>query len=181
MILSLVLLLGCAVWVLGELATLATGGIGTVWGSIAATGMSLSAIGVFALKDLPGMGKPGRVGIVLSAFGAFSFAMVLIILLSSGALDAMAEGAIGYGDVVYTPFYILALVFTVCGLAAFALHFRAAPEAGPADFVVPALLAVGFAAELVLADLPAFHEILSAGFALYLAWLGGKRLKALAA
>ncbi|RDE09668.1 hypothetical protein [Pelagibacterium lacus] len=171
MILALVLIAGTLLWAGGEIAMLAAGGIMPTPGWIATLGLYVAGAGCFALKDLPAVARPGRVGIVLVAFGAISFATVMTIVLTSGLLGAMAEGAVGHAQMVYTPFYLLALVFMVAGLVALALHFRAAP--GPQGaFWGAALLAVLTLARLVFASLPLYHEAVSALVALYLLWLG---------
>ena len=176
MILAVILLLGCALWALGEAIMLTGGQITVLGGTIATIGMTLAGASVWTLKDLPGMARPGRVGIALSAFGAFCFAMVMIIVLTSGVLGAIAEGAVEHSDIVFTPFYLLALVFIVAGMSAFALHFKNAPGAPAIAALVPAGLAIGHFLRLFAADVPAYHETLSVGLALYLGWLGVRRI-----
>ncbi len=176
MILAAILLAGCALWALGEAIMLTGAQITVVGGSVATVGMVLAGCGIWTLKDLPGMVKPGRVGIVLSAFGAFSFAMVMIIVLTSGVVGAMAEGTVGHADIVFTPFYLLALAFVVAGLLAFAIHFSKAPGAPATAALVPGALAVGHTARIFVPDLAVYHETLSIALALYLGWLGVRRV-----
>lgn len=176
MILAAILLFGCALWALGEAIMLTGGQIAVIGGSVATLGMALAGAGIWTLKDLPGMAKPGRVGIVLNAFGAFCFSMVMIIVLTSGVLGALAEGQITHADIVFTPFYLLALVFVVAGLVAFAIHFRKAPGAPVTAALAPAALAVGHFVRLFVPDLVAYHETLSIALALYLGWLGVHRV-----
>lgn len=176
MIVAAILLSGCVLWALGEAIMLTSGEITVVGGTIAAVGMALTGCGVWTLKDLPGMVRPGRVGIALSAFGAFSFAMVMIIVLTSGVLGEMRSGGVSYADIVFTPFYLLALLFVIAGLVAFALHFSKAPGAPLSAALVPAGLAVGQAGRLLVADLAVYHETLAIGLALYLGWLGVRRV-----
>ncbi|WP_421953022.1 hypothetical protein [Pelagibacterium sp.] len=176
MILAVFLLVGCALWALGEAIMLTGDQITVVGGTIATVGMTLAGASIWTLKDLPGMARPGRVGIVLSAFGAFSFAMVMIIVLTSGVLGAMAEGAVRHADIVFTPFYLLALAFIVVGMSAFAIHFKTAPGAGAVAALVPAGLAAGHLIRVFIADVPAYHETLSVALALYLGWLGVRRI-----
>lgn len=133
MILNLVLLLGAVLWIAGEAMGFVAGGIGVADGWIACLGMTLAGAAIWCLKDLPDMGKPGRVGIVLVAFGCFVFAMGNIIMLTSGTLGELAAdpaaleaGGTSYMAVVFTPLYFLGLVFVVSGLFAFALHFSRA-------------------------------------------------------
>lgn len=176
MIVAAILLIGCALWALGEAIMLSSGQITVAGGTVATLGMVLAGCGVWTLKDLPGMARPGRVGIVLSAFGAFSFAMVMIIVLTSGVLGAMSAGTVGHADIVFTPFYLLALLFVVAGLIAFALHFSKAPGAPAIAALVPAGLAVGHFLRLFVADLAVYHETLAIALALYLGWLGVRRV-----
>lgn len=177
MILGLILLAGCALWAAGEAVMLAGGAISVGAGWTVTLGMTLAGSGIWALKDLPAMVKPGRVGIALSAFGAFSFAMVFIIILTGGVLGAMAQGEVRHAQMVFTPFYLLALAFVVSGLLAFALHFRRAPGAHLILAAIPAALALGHVLRLFLADVPAYHEALSMLLALYLGALGIARLR----
>lgn len=176
MIVAAILLFGCALWALGEAVMLTSGEITNLGGTLATMGMVAAGCGVWTLKDLPGMARPGRVGIALSAFGAFCFAMVMIIVLTSGVLGQMAAGAIGYADIVFTPFYLLALLFAVGGLIAFAIHFSKAPGAPLTATVVPAALGLGHCARLFAADFPVYHQTLSIALALYLGWLGVRRI-----
>ncbi|AEQ53231.1 hypothetical protein [Pelagibacterium halotolerans] len=176
MILAVILLVGCALWALGEAIMLTGDQITVLGGTIATIGMTLAGAGIWTLKDLPGMARSGRVGIALSAFGAFSFAMVMIIVLTSGVLGALADGAVHHADIVFTPFYLLALVFVVAGMTAFAIHFRSAPGAPAVAALVPAGLAAGHLVRLFAADVPAYHETLSVALALYLGWLGVRRV-----
>ena len=176
MIVAAILLAGCALWALGEAIMLTSGGITVTGGTLATLGMALAGCGIWTLKDLPGMARPGRVGIVLSAFGAFSFAMVMVIVLTSGVLAEMEADTIRYADIVYTPFFLLALVFIFAGLVAFAIHFSKAPGAPASAALVPAGLAVGQMARLAFADLAAYHETLAIALALYLGWLGVRRV-----
>jgi hypothetical protein len=176
MILAAILLLGCALWALGEAIMLASDQITVLGGTIVTVGMVLAGCSIWTLKDLPGMARPGRVGIVLSAFGAFSFAMVMIIVLTSGVLGAMADGAVRHADIVFTPFYLLALMFVVAGMTAFAIHFKNAPGVSVVAALVPAGLAAGHLIGLFAADMPAYHETLSVALALYLGWLGVRRV-----
>ncbi|WP_417579198.1 hypothetical protein [Pelagibacterium sp.] len=176
MILAALLLLGSALWALGEAIMLTGDQITVLGGTIATIGMTLAGASIWTLKDLPGMARPGRVGIALSAFGAFSFAMVVIIVLTSGVLGAMANGTIRHADIVFTPFYLLALVFVVAGMTAFAIHFKNAPGAPLVAALVPAGLAMGHVIGLFAADVPAYHETLSVALALYLGWLGVRRV-----
>lgn len=176
MILAVTLLFGCVLWALGEAAMLTGGQVTVLSGTMVTVGMVLVGCGIWTLKDLPGMVKPGRVGIVLNAFGVFSFAMVMIIVLSSGVLYELQLGTVTFGDIVFTPFYLLALAFVIAGLVAFAIHFRVAPGAPLTAALVPAALAVGHAARLFTPDLVAYHETLSIALALYLGWLGVRRI-----
>lgn len=132
MILTLLLALAAILWIVGEAMGYMAGGIGVTDGWIACLGMTLAGISIWCLKDLPGMGRPGRVGIVLVAFGCFVFAMGNIIMLTSGTLGELAvtpadleAGKTSYMAVVFTPLYVLGLIFLVAGLFAFGLHFQA--------------------------------------------------------
>ena len=100
----------------------------------------------------------------------------MIIVLTSGVLGAMADGTVRHADIVFTPFYLLALVFIVAGMSAFAIHFKAAPGAPAVAALVPAGLAAGHLMRLFAADMPAYHETLSVALALYLGWLGVRRI-----
>lgn len=171
MILALVLVVGCTLWAAGEAAMLLAGTIAVLPGWIATLGMYVAGGGLFALKDLPAMGRPGRVGIVLAAFGAFSFATVMTIVLTSGVLGAMAEGTLRHAEMVYTPFYLLAWAFTVAGLVGLAVHFRPL-EGWRRAFWGAGLLAFFSLLRVILADLPYYHELVSAAVALYFAALG---------
>ncbi|WP_127143696.1 hypothetical protein [Pelagibacterium montanilacus] len=131
-----VLLAGAAGWIGARALALLAGGMTPTSETLGAIALALVAIGIFALRQVPGMARAGRVGIVMIAFAAISFSMVAIITLTAGVLGAIDRGEIGYGDIVLTPFYVLALVFMVAGLAGFALHYRANG---------PTWLGVGFA------------------------------------
>ncbi len=176
MILSALLLAGCLLWALGELILLVSGQITVLGGTIATLGLMSVSAGIFALKDLPGMQKPGRVGIVLTAFGALSFAMVMIIILTSGVLGAMAQGAVRHADMVFTPFYLLALAFLVSGLVALAIHFRSRPD-GRLWAALASGLAIVHLARLFGADAAALHEVAGFALAFYLGALGVKTLR----
>lgn len=130
MVLFLLLIAGALGWAAAETMALLAGGIGVADGTLGTVALFVLAAGIFALRTEPGMDRPGRVGIVLVAFGAMCFAMVLIITLTSGVLGAIANGEITYGAMVWTPFYLLSLAFLVGGLAALGLHYRARPGGG---------------------------------------------------
>lgn len=175
MIHALFLVAGALGWIAGEGLALRDG-ITPANGTITTVALLLAGAGVWALRTEPGLGRAGRVGIVLVSFGALSLAMVMIITLTSGVLGVLAAGDMGYGDVVRTPFFILALAFLVGGLGAFALHYRRAPGAAPwlaALFVALALL---HTARIVHADLFALHGLANIALAALLAGLGTRLL-----
>lgn len=157
-----------------ELVMLATGGISVTTGWIATFAFFAVGGGVFAVRTEPGMARAGRVGIVMIAFAAASLAMVMIIVLSSGTLGALAAGEIGYGDIVLTPFYLLALIFLEAGLIAFTLHFA---KQGPA-WLAPAFgaLALVHAARLVFPGVFPLHAAANVCLALMLVYLGLRAL-----
>lgn len=128
MILTVMLIAGTLLWAAGEAVALLNGTLQPADGWTACIGMLLAGAGVFALKDMPAMGKPGRVGIVLIAFGALTFSMVIIITLTSGTLGELTRGTLSYADIVFTPVYFLAVVFAAAGLFALARHFLAIPS-----------------------------------------------------
>lgn len=175
MILTLILLAGCASWALGELIMLASGQISAAAGWAATLGIYVAGAGMFALKDLPTVGKAGRVGIALSAFGAFSFATVYTIILTAGVLGALAEGSLRHAEMVFTPFYLLALAFAIAGLISLAIHFRAAGDRVAMAGAI--FLAAAGLARLFLADIAPYHELVSALSAFYFAALGARRLR----
>jgi hypothetical protein len=59
---------------------------------------------------------------------------------------------------------------------AFAIHFSKAPGAPATAALVPAALAVGHMARVFVPDLAVYHETLSIALALYLGWLGVRRV-----
>lgn len=124
MVLLLLLIAGSAGWMAAETMALVAGGIGVTDGTLGTVALFVFAAGIFALRTEPGMAREGRAGIVLVSFGAMSFAMVLIITLTSGVLGAIANGEITYGAMVWTPFYLLALAFMAGGLVSLGLHYR---------------------------------------------------------
>ncbi|SDG20907.1 hypothetical protein [Pelagibacterium luteolum] len=175
MILIYVLLAGSGLWAFGEIVMLSSGQAAAWAGWMATIGLYVAGAGMFALKDLPAMAKPGRVGIALSAFGAFSFATVYTIILTAGVLGAMADGTIAHAQMVYTPFYLLALAFAASGLVSLGLHFRALGDrAGLAGATLLAILSLG---RLILADVAAYHEAVSILVAAYFFWLGIRLLR----
>lgn len=122
MILALLLIAGAGLWLAGDLIALGSGAIGVGDGWLTTLGMTLAGTGIWSFRHIAGHGRAGRVGIVLTSFGAFSFAMVMIITLTSGVLGAMEAGEFGYGAIAVTPFFLLALVFVFAGLVALAIH-----------------------------------------------------------
>lgn len=176
MILAVFLILAAAVWGGAELTMLVTGTMSVAAGWITTVALFAIGGGVFAARTEPEMARAGRVGIVMIAFAAASYAMVTIIILSSGALGALATGEIGYGDIVLTPFYLLTLVFLEAGLIGFAMHFAKA-KSGPA-WLAPAfvVLALVHGARLVLPDIFALHAVANFGLALMLIYLGLRAL-----
>lgn len=170
MIIALLLILAALAWAGAELAMLAGGGVGIIDGTVATVALFLIGAGIFAARTEPGMARPGRVGIVMLAFAAFSYAMVMIIVLTSGTLGAIAAGEIGYGDIVLTPFYLLALLFLATGLAAFVVHFlRTGPRWLATVFAAAALAHV---AQLVFPGAFGLAALAHASLALVLAYLG---------
>lgn len=175
MVLLLLLIAGSAGWMAAEIMALAAGGIGVADGTLGTAALFVLAAGLFALRTEPDMGREGRVGIVLVSFGAMSFAMVLIITLTSGVLGAIANGEIGYGAMVWTPFYLLALAFMVGGLVALGLHYRR--QAGGLTLATAfGLLAVLHLARALAVDSFALHRGAGVATALVFAVLGIRKL-----
>lgn len=177
MILSLLLIAGALGWGVAEAIALGASSIGVLDGVLGTVALFVLAGGVFALKDEPGMARPGRVGIVLTCFGALSFGMVLIIILTSGVLGAIAGGEITYGAMVWTPFYVLALLFLVGGLGGLALHYRQ-DRVTQAIAAACAVLALAHLARLFATEAFWFHRGTALATALLLAGLGVRRLLA---
>lgn len=172
MIFPLLLITGALFWLIGESLMLLEGGPGIVNGTLIGVALSIVAIGIWAFRDAIGMSRPGRSGIVLLCFGLVSLAMVQIIILTSGTLGALMSGEISYGDMVLTPFYLLAILFMVTGLGGFALHYRR-------DGSAPRWIALGFAAlalvqftRIFLPGAVPLHGIADIGVAVLLALLG---------
>ncbi|MCD7058332.1 hypothetical protein [Pelagibacterium xiamenense] len=176
MILALLLIVSTLGWAGAEAVMLASGGVGVADGTVATVALFLVGAGIFAARSEPGMARAGRVGIVMIAFAALSYGMVMIIVLTSGTLGAIAAGEIGYGDVVLTPFYLLALIFLEAGLIGFALHFRAAPAP---RWLAPAFaaLAIAHAIRLIVPGAFVWHAVANAAVALLLAYLGLRALE----
>lgn len=175
MVLSLLLIAGALGWLVAEAMALFSLGIGVADGTLGTVALFVLAAGIFALKDEPGMARPGRVGIVLVAFGALSFAMVLIITLTSGVLGAIANGEITYGAMVWTPFYLLALAFMVGGLAALGLHYRHRPG-GMGLAIVFGVLGLAHLARAFAIEAFWLHRGAGLATALVLAALGLRRV-----
>lgn len=176
MILALFLILAALAWAGAELTMLVTGAMSVAAGWIMTVALFTIGAGVFAVRTEPAMARAGRVGIVMIAFAAASYAMVTIIILSSGTLGALATGEIGYGDIVLTPFYLLTLVFLLAGLIGFAVHFARA-KSGPV-WLAPAfaVLVLVHGARLALPDVFALHAAANLGLALMLIYLGLRAL-----
>ncbi len=167
MIFALVLVLGSIGLAVSQTLVLSSGDITPFNGTVAILAWTAIAMGIWGAKDLPQMARPGRVGVVMICFAALSFGMVMIITLTSGTLGALQGGDIVYGDIVYTPFYVLALIFLVAGLAGFALHFLATGTHWLAAGC--GILAIVHAGRLFIAEIIGFHA--SADLALALALL----------
>lgn len=167
MILLLILITGAVAWAFSEILVLIDGGPALLSGTFLGLALSLVAIGIWGLKDMVGLSRSGRSGIVLVCFGLVSFAMVQIIILTAGTLGALQRGEISFGDIVLTPFYLLALVFLVLGLGSFTAHFK--KVAVPA-FAAPifALLAVSHAVRIFFPDSMPLHSLSDIGTALVL-------------
>lgn len=174
MVLLLMLIAGSAGWMTAEAVALVAGGIGVADGTLGASALFVLAAGIFGLRTEPGMGRRGRVGIVLVAFGAMSFAMVLIITLTSGVLGAIASGEITYGAMVWTPFYLLALAFMAGGLVALGLHYR--QQGAMALAAVFAVLAALHLVRVLAIDSFALHRGAGIATALTFALIGINRL-----
>ncbi len=177
MILTLLLVAGALGWLAAETLALAAGGIGVVDGTIGTIALFMLAIGVFSFRTEPGMARAGRVGIVLSSFAAMSFAMVLIITLTSGVLGAIANGEITYGTMVWTPFYLLALAFAIGGLVALGLHYRAQPN-GVWLAAILGLLAFAHLSRMVAIDAFWLHRGAAMATAVVFAGLGLRQILA---
>ncbi|WP_196260240.1 hypothetical protein [Pelagibacterium limicola] len=165
------LIAGAGGWLVAEAFALAAGGIGVFDGTLGTIALCVLAAGIFALKNETGLARTGRVGIVLFSFGAMSFAMVLIITLTSGVLGAIAAGEITYGAMVWTPFYLLALAFMAGGLLALGLHYRDRPGMRPLAVVFGALALIHIA-RLVAYDTFWLHRAAGVATALTLAVIG---------
>ncbi|WP_404401130.1 hypothetical protein [Pelagibacterium halotolerans] len=176
MILAPLLILSALGWAGAEIAMLATGGVGAVPGTVATLALFLLGAGIFAARSEPDMVRAGRVGIVMTAFAALSYGMVMIIVLTSGTLGAIAAGEIGYGDVVLTPFYLLALVFLEAGLIGFAVHFAKAASAPRWLARGFAALAIAHAVRLFIPGVFWWHAAANIALALMLAYLGLRAL-----
>ncbi|WP_116652490.1 hypothetical protein [Pelagibacterium sediminicola] len=174
MVLLLMFIAGSAGWMTAEAVALVAGGIGVADGTLGAIALFVLAAGIFGLQTEPGMGRQGRVGIVLVAFGAMSFSMVLIITLTSGVLGAIASGEITYGAMVWTPFYLLALAFTAGGLVALGLHYRQQGATALAA-VLGGLAALHLARALAI-DAFALHRSAGIATALVFALIGIRKL-----
>ena len=142
MILSYLLLLGAALWIIGDGMALAATSIGTTSGWIACLGLTLTGCTIWGLKDLPAMARAGRVGIAMTGFAGFTFAMVNIITLTGGVLGALERAEVSYDAVVLTPLYVMAIVFAISGAVGFALHFWKNPVSKPAIGAVFVALAI---------------------------------------
>lgn len=174
MVLLILLIAGALGWLAAETMALLAGGIGVTDGTLGAIALFILAAGVFALRTETGMGRQGRVGIVLVAFAAMSFAMVLIITLTSGVLGAIAAGEITYGAMVWTPFYLLALAFMVGGLAALGLHYGAQGQRGLA--LILGVLALAHFSRALAIETFWLHRGAGIATALVLAALGARRI-----
>lgn len=150
------------------------GGVGVADGTLGTIGLFVLAAGIFTLRTEAGMGRAGRVGIVLVSFAAMSFAMVLIITLTSGVLGAIANGEITYGAIVWTPFYLLALAFIIGGLAALGIHYQAQGAWGLA--VILGALALVHLSRAMAVEAFWLHRGAGIATALILAALGVRQL-----
>jgi hypothetical protein len=177
MVLLVLLIAGALGWLIAETLALISGGIGIADGTLGTVALFCLAAGMFVLRTEPGMGRPGRVGIVLVSFAAMSFAMVLIITLTSGVLGAIANGEITYGAMVWTPFYLLALAFMVGGLVGLGLHYRA-QAGGRVITIVFGLLTLAHLSRAFAIEAFWLHRGAGMATALVLAALGIKRLLA---
>jgi hypothetical protein len=174
MLLEILLIAGALGWLASEAMALINQVIGVLDGTIGTIALFVLAAGVFALRNETGMARAGRVGIVLVSFAALSFAMVLIITLTAGVLGALANGEITYGEIVWTPFYLLALVFMVGGLVGFGLHYRAQGQTILA--VVFGLVALAHLARIFAYDSFWLHTGAGMVTALIFAFLGMRRI-----
>lgn len=174
--LEIVLIAGALSWVASDAIALVNNGVGVLDGTIGTIGLFMVAAGIFALRTEPGMARQGRVGIVLVSFAALSFAMVQIITLTSGVLGAIDNGEITYGAMVWTPFYLLALVFMIGGLIGLGLHFRTQGQTALA--VAVGALAIAHLARIFAYEAFWLHTGAGVAMALMLVTLGLRRLRA---
>lgn len=177
MVLTILLIAGALSWLFGEVLMLLDGGPTVFNGTLLGVALCIVAIGIWGLKDAVGLSRPGRSGIVLVCFGVISLAMVQVILLTAGTLGALERGEISYGDIVLTPFYLLALLFMITGLASFAWHYRR--QAAPERRLAPVFLALAALEVLrvVWPDTPYLHGIADMGVAALLVLLGASLIK----
>lgn len=153
-----VLLTGGAVLLgAGESLALAAGGIETLNGTLSTLGYLAVAAGIWALKSEPGLGRVGRVGVLMTAFGMAAFGTAMILAMSAGIRFE--------ADIATTPFVLMAAFFLIIGLGGLAAFFWRDPD-------YPNLMGVAFgvlaAAQFVSVFLPG-AQWLRAGLTLALA------------
>lgn len=114
MTLIVTLLAGVVIAVLAEVLALATTPYAGWPGSLLAFALALIAIGIWGFKDIVGLDRLGRAGIVLGFFGYAAFATTTLL--------AMNAGVVGDLEIALTPFYLMSVLFMVLGFAALALY-----------------------------------------------------------
>lgn len=171
MILAVLLVIGSLLLLLANAILFIQGELSSAMGWVSVFALLLIAAGIWSLKYRVGANRLGRVGIVLISFGAICSAMVMITLLSSGALGELLSQDISYRDIVYTPFFIMAWFFSWSGLAALGIFYWRDQDCilwyGP---VICAVALISFS-RIIFADIALFHlfnEVCFSAMALYI-------------
>lgn len=179
MILAVLLVIGSVLLLVANAIFFIQAELSSTMGWVSVFASLFIAAGIWSLKYRVGANKLGRVGIVLISFGVICSAMVMITLLTSGALASLLSHDISYRDIVYTPFFIMAWFFSWSGLAALGLFYWRDQHCilwyGP---VICAVALISFS-RIIFADIALFHLFHEVCFSAMTLYIGIRMLKTL--
>lgn len=173
MILVSTLLAGAAITALASVIALFAAPYVAPLSYALAAGQLLVAIGVWSLKEIIGMDRMGRAGIVLTSFGYGAFATTTLLATSAGIATDI--------EIARTPFFLMSATFLIPGLAALA-WFTVRRESLLAG--LPALIALFAGGSLLtllrpfLNDIAPVHAAAGIIGAVALLWAGWIRFNA---